>query len=175
MTSLEAIVKSQNDNEALYLQIPLEEMQKLYERQISGVDSIKNNVRAVLSAASLIVSLVSAMQIVSARISPDWLAFYQAAVVFAVFLYIALIIMCISALWPVNVIGPMKADWDELTTSYKNKTYLDAIRLQLSSVLNAIDENAPILNRLKYLQISVQILLAILVTLILLMALIPRI
>jgi hypothetical protein len=162
-------------SENLFLEIPLAEMKRTLDRQVDGLDTIKATVRSVLSAGSLIVSLVAALQLVTAKIDPKWFWLYKDGIVLAAVLYVALIITCILALWPTTVVGPIKPDWDILTTAFKGLSEKEAFLEQLSSILNAIDLNRPIVNRYKYLQMIALALLPALVLVLLLLAFIPRV
>lgn len=159
----------------LYLEISFDEMQRLYAAQVSGFDSIKTNVRAVLSAASLIVSLVSALQILTVRVVPGYLWLYQTGVGLAAILYVVLVSLCIMALLPIKVITPLSPDWDELVTAYKGLSEKEALMKRLSSTLNAIESNQPMVERFRKMQMGALILLPVLVVMLLLLTLIPRI
>lgn len=162
-------------NNYRYLEISLAEMQRDLELQIGSFDTIKATVRSVLSSASLIVSLVGALQLVTARIDPAWLCLYRSGVILAAVLYVALIVLCIAALWPVRVWSPLKPEWDNLVTTFKDLNDEDIISKYLSSVLNAIDKNAPLLKNYIRLQMAALILLPLIVMVLLSLALIPRI
>lgn len=169
------IDKQPTKDENLYLKIPLEEMQKLHAEQKSSFDAIKTTIRAVLSAASLIISMVSALQIYTNRIAPEWAWFYGLGVALAIILYAALVIVCVMGLWPVHVKNPIDANWDILTTDYKELTEQEAIRKHLSTVLNAIELTMPLVTRYKRLSIIALVLLPLIVSILLLLTLIPRI
>jgi hypothetical protein len=155
-----------------YLKAPLHYMRRTLDRQVDGIDTIKATVRSVLSSASLIVSLVAALQIPG--IVSGWVWLYQLGIGLVAVLYLALIIACALALWPATVIGPIKVDWDVLTTEFQNLDEEGIMSKELSSLVNAIELNAPIVNRYKrYQQIAVAILPAIVLVL-LLLALLPR-
>jgi hypothetical protein len=163
------------NNKFRYLEISLTEMQRDLGLQIGSFDSIKANVRSVLSSASLIVSLVGALQLVTARIDPAWLYLYRSGVILAAVLYVVLIALCIAALWPVSVWSPLKPEWDNLVTTFKDLNEEDIILKYLSSVLNAIDRNGSLLKNYVRLQRTALILLPIIVVVLLSLALIPRV
>jgi hypothetical protein len=174
IVSLQRKAKIMN-KDTLYLEIPLEDVRQDLNQQIGGIDTIKTTMRSVLSAASLIVSLVGALQLLTVKIAPAWMWLYQVGIVLAAFLYLALIVMCILALWPVHVWSPIAADWDELTTAYKGLDEKEALLKRLSAVLNAIDQNTPLVRRYARLQMAALVLLPAIVLVLLLLALIPRV
>jgi hypothetical protein len=158
-----------------YLDIPLEEIKRDLENQRGSFDTIKANVRSVLSSASLIISLVGALQLATARIDPAWIWLYWGGLILAAALYVVLLVVCCMALMPVRVYAPIAAEWNYLTTAYKDISEKDSRLKQMSSTLNVIDKNAPLLNKLARLQIAALILLPIIVIVILSLGLIPRI
>jgi len=172
-----ALQRSQSEDIATtrsYLDIPLAEMQRAYESQSAGIDSIKATIKTVFGSASLIVSLIGALQLFTTSADPLWLPVYQGTLVVIAVLYIALIIVCVAGMWPVYVYHPLNAKWDQLTTLFQEMTDLEMTRMHLSSVLQAIEKNAPIVKRFYRLEISALIILPVLVLLILFLAWIPR-
>jgi hypothetical protein len=150
-------------------------MQRTYDSQLAGIDSIKTTIRTIFGAASLIVSLASALQIFALRPVPAaWLNTYQNGIVIIAILYLALIVVCIAGMWPVYIWRPLLPDWDELTTAYKDLDEQQTKAKQLSSLLNVIDLNKSVVIRFYRLQVTALILLPLLVLLLLLLAWIPR-
>ncbi len=158
-----------------YLKIPLHYMRRTLDRQVDGIDTIKATVRSVLGAASLIVSLVAALQILTPGIAPEWDWLYRAGIGLAAGLYVVLITACALALRPTNVFGPILSDWDELTTAFKGLDEKESISKELSSVLNAIELNTPIVRRYARLQQIAVTILPLIVLALLLLALLPRV
>mgnify|MGYP006947920316 CR=1 FL=1 len=66
----------------------------LLDRQVDGVDGIKATARSLLSAASLIVSLIAALQLLTAQVAPGWLPVYWIGIGLTAVIYLALIIAC---------------------------------------------------------------------------------
>jgi hypothetical protein len=158
-----------------YLNIPLEEMQRSLDHQRDSFDTIKTTVRSVLSAASLIVSLVGALQLINSRIAPAWLWLYWIGIAVTATLYVALILFSVVILMPIIPSSPLAANWDVLTTAFKDLDEKEMKLKQLSSILNAIEKNKPILDYLVKLQRFVLILLPFIVVILLLLSLLPRI
>jgi hypothetical protein len=158
-----------------YLDIPLEVMKKDLENQVGSFDTIKATVRSVLSAASLIISLVGALQLVTVHVAPAWLWLYWSGVILAAVLYVTLIVVCIIALMPVRPWLPIKPEWDNLTTTFKGMNEEEINLKYLSSILNAIEKNTPVIEKFVCLQRVALILLPVIVIVLLSLALIPRV
>ena len=161
-------------NKSLY-DFPLQETQRAYEEQFKSIDSIKQTIRTVFGASSLIVSLTSGLQLVSNVIDPDWIGLYQTGIVSSAALYIFLIVLCITGMWPTSLYGPVLLEWDVLTTAFAGMNEEDQKAKYLSSLLNVIEINSPQVKRLMILQRAALITLPVLVTALLLLAFIPRV
>jgi quinol-cytochrome oxidoreductase complex cytochrome b subunit len=107
-------------------------------------------------------------------VSDDWYWVYQFGVGAIIVLYIALIVVCIVALWPVEIFNPIAPEWDLLTTAYKGLNEKETVSQRLSSVLNAIELNKPLLKRVTKLQATALVLLPTLVVILILLTLLPR-
>jgi len=136
---------------------------------------MKATLRSILSSASLIVSLISAIQLLTLNILQDWIWLYHLGIWLTAVLYIALIIVCAMGLWPTYVVGPISSEWDELTTAFADLSEYDILLKELSAVLNATELNAPVVKRYRKLQTVALVLLPTIVVILLLMALIPRV
>lgn len=158
-----------------YLDIPLREAQRAFSMQSDGVEAIKTTIRTVFSASSLIVSLVAALQLVTANVAPEWLTVYQWLIVVIAVLYLLLIVMCVLGMSPVNYNLPIEMEWDVLTMAFQNLNEHDTLTKYLSSILNVIDLNRLIVARLLRIERAVLILLPIIVLLILALAWLPRV
>ena len=158
-----------------HLDIPLAEAQRSYEDQLSGLDSIKTTIRAVFSSASLIVSLGAALQLLTVTVAPEWFGVYRTLLTVIAILYAALIVLCISGMWPVYTHYPIPLDWDQATSLFKEMTDLEMTRMHLSAVIDAIERNRPIVKRFYRFEQAVLIMLPIIVALILALAWLPRV
>ena len=154
---------------------PLQETQRAYEEQFKSIDSIKQTIRTIFGASSLIVSLTSGLQLVSNTIEPDWVRLYQAGIVSGAVLYVLLIVLCILGMWPTALDGPILLEWNVLTTAFADMNEEDQKAKYLSSLLNVIEINSPKVKRLMILQRAALITLPVLVTALLLLAFIPRV
>jgi len=157
-----------------HLEIPLLELQRSHDAQLAGIDSIKTTVRAVFSSASLIVSLIGALQLFTVKIAREWIFVYQGVLVTIALLYLALIIICIAGMWPVRIFPVLPPRWDTLTTTFQNMNDEEMTTMHLSAVLQAIDKNGPIVNRFYRLEVAALFILPVLVLLVLFLAWLPR-
>lgn len=173
-----AIKRSQSKMTAAtrsHLDIPLAEMQRTYQGQSSSIDSIKATIKTIFGSASLIVSLIGALQLLTKPVTVTWLPTYQLILTVIAFLYVALIIVCIAGMWPVRWQHPLNTDWDELTSTFKDMDDDDMKRMHLSAILQAIEINAPKVKRYSRLQMTALFIIPIIVLLILLLAFLPRV
>jgi hypothetical protein len=172
---LEVILAAKQSQSTLFhLDIPLSEMRRSFQAQSDGIDSIKGTIKTVFGSASLIVSLIGALQLFTTTVAPQWLPWYQIALVVIAVLYLALIIVCVAGMWPAYLYPPLNPKWDELTTTFQNMNEQEMTTMYLSAVLKAIQLNKPIVRRFVRLEITALILLPILVLLILFLAWLPR-
>ncbi len=157
------------------LQVSIEEMQKAFDREMASFDTVKANNRTIFTAASLLVSLLSALQILSARVDPAWLVAWRSGLIFTAVLYIVLIIICVYSLRPLDVYGPVKADWDTLMEAFYGKTDEEILLLRLNSIVDTIQVNKTMLRKSASVNRWASVLLICLVALLFSLALIPRI
>jgi len=154
---------------------PLQETQRAYEEQFKSVDAIKQTIRTIFGASSLIVSLTSGLQLVSNTIEANWVGLYQAGIILGAVLYVLLIVLCIAGMWPTSLDGPIQLEWNVLTTTFAGMNEEDQKAKYLSGLLNAIEINSPQVKRLVILQRAALITLPVLMTALLLLAFIPRV
>ena len=161
--------------ETLYLEIVLADAEDAYVRQLDSIDKIKTSIRSYLSAASLLLALGGAFQILTMPSNPFWLGWHRFGLGLVGVFYVALITLCAVALFPVSVGGPTALEWDEMTTAYKGLSKIDALRKRLISWLQIIELNKPAVTRMRRLGITIGILLPLQVVVLLLLAMIPRV
>lgn len=166
--------KAESERQGQQYDLPLEEVKRAYEEQLKSVDSIKQTIRTIFGASSLIVSLTSGLQIMSSIIVPERQGVFIAGIVAAAILYILLIFFCIAGMWPTSLAGPIKMDWDVLSTVFVNMTEEDRKAKYISGLLNAMKINQPVITRLVMLERAALIALPVLVTLLLILAFLPR-
>jgi Na+/melibiose symporter-like transporter len=158
-----------------HLDIPLAEMQQSFKNELAGIDSMKTAIRAIFGSASLIVSLIGALQLITAPVPKHLLPTYQMALIGLAVLYLILIAVCVAGMWPVKIYPVLPYDWDRLTVMFKDKSDVEMQQLHLSQTLHAMEDNRPLVDRLYKLQIAALVVTALLVLLILFLAFLPRV
>ena len=94
------------------LRLALEEMRRLYEQRFESADKLDEKAATLLGSASIILSLVSTLQLTLT--GTDQPFFYWILLVVALLLYIGLIVLTVWAISPTTYQSPIKADWDVL-------------------------------------------------------------
>lgn len=134
----------ETENEEFGLNIWIAEMQSLLKNQLETFEVFKSTTRTIFGGSSLILALVSILQVFNVNVQASWYWVYVSGIILLAFLYLILIALCIRILMPVKVHGPIKADWDEIYDAFMEKSKVEILRQQLSSILNAIELNRPI-------------------------------
>ena len=155
--------------------ISLKEAARALEEQYKSVDGIKQTIRTVFSSSSIVISLTSGVQLFSGSVDANWSGLYIAGIVTAAVLYLTLIVFCILGMWPINFYTPVKMEWNILTSAFSGKDEAEISLKHLSAILNAINLNDPKLKKLLKIELVALIIMPLLVTLLLLLAFIPRI
>lgn len=155
--------------------VPLQEMKRMYAGQSAGFDAVKNTIRSVFSAAGLILALLGALQVFSAKVVPEWQAAYYWALAAIFALYLVFIVICIAGMWPVYWYPVFDNNWDILSTTFQDMTKDQEDAMYISAIIQAIDLNSPIVKRYADREKAALILFPIIVMLVLSLAFIPRV
>jgi len=141
----------------------------------TNIDTTKATARALLSASSLIVALIGALQVFNVAIQPQYQLIYNSLIFITMGLYLILIGCCVYAISPFQIVTPIKIDEPTLYKTYVHEgEEVERLASQLVSYINAVELNKPLVTqRDKLVQIASLILPAI-VVLLLLLSLIPR-
>lgn len=162
------------ENEEIGLEISTGLMQRSLAAQNSGIDSMKSTARTLLGASSVIVSLLAALNLINIQPKTEYAWLYHLIIFFAAGLYAIQMVLCISVLSPIKLSGPIEEDWDLLYQTFASKSEIGIKREQLDVYLKAIEENKPVVikirNRIKY----ASWLLPVVVIILLLLSVIPR-
>jgi hypothetical protein len=119
----------------------VDEAKAYYQSQEKAIESIKTTARAIFGSASLVVSLLGALQLFSKspRTSPPWVS--VAAIISVVVFYILAIYFSLLSQMPVSFVTPVKMGLAELDSAYVGKGKENVLKQQLVNYLNAIDGN----------------------------------
>lgn len=133
------------EKEPVAKRLVLDELKAALLAQFSNADGMDGKLKQLLSSASLILSLVTTLQITTGiqRASPVYLA----GLVIALLLYIALIVVIVLALRPIIYYAPIPPDWEGIARHYFDKDESAALDLLISTYIEALDKNDLPLNR----------------------------
>ena len=157
------------------LEIPLIEMRQSLQNQLAGIDLMKGTIKTVFGSASLIVSLIGALQLFTTNVAIAWLPVYQGLLIALAILYFGLIVICVLGMMPIRTTPVLPHNWDTLSVTFQNMTDHEMTAMHLSAVLQAFDYNKPLVIRIYRLQVTALIILPVLVLLILFLAFLPRV
>jgi hypothetical protein len=159
----------------LDIRVCCEEMRTTLYRQLDGIGNIKATTRTIFQAASLVIALIGALQLFTGKVVPE----YQLAsqiIIFIVFgLYIGLIFLCLSALFPITSFGPIEPKWEVLHEHFIVKSEREIYEMQLSAYLNAINLNKKNVHEVKSKTIWAGRILGAIVLILLLLSLMPKV
>ncbi len=157
-------------------EIILSEMKRRLQGVFTGVDETKKTFRSILSAASLIVALLGALQIYSSQVAPGYEFYYYFLLGSALFLYLLLIAGCIWMLKPLDVVGPIPEDWDLLYENIASqKEDIEIYKQLVSNYIGAIDDSNAIIEKRYRWSNWFLYLLPIIVLLLLVIGFLPRV
>ncbi|BCY18653.1 hypothetical protein hrd7_25020 [Leptolinea sp. HRD-7] len=162
-------------NENFGLKTSLHEVETSFLRTLDGISKTKATARSILSSASLIVALLSGLQIMTIKIHQDYIVLYQAGILVVFFLYFLLIVLCLLALRPVKTLSPIELKWETLSEAFVGKNEREVLEMQLSCYLNVIHKNAAICDGINRITIWAGWLLGLIVGILLLMSLLPKV
>lgn len=146
----------------------VEEAKAYYRSQEKGIDSIKTTARSIFSAASLVVSLLGALQIFSVKSQTAHPVLFVIAVLIATHSYVLAIVFSLKVQLPLDFVTPIKMEIGELDKDLVGKSEEDVLKQQLVNYLNAIDGNKkPIAVRRKWVIASAVFFIATVVVLLL--------
>ena len=94
------------------LRLALEEMRMLYEQRFESSDALDKKAGTLLSSASLVLSIVTTLQLTQSGPDQPW--FYWFGLFLAFGLYIGMITLTVIAITPKTYTTPIKADWNVL-------------------------------------------------------------
>lgn len=155
-------------------QVALEEMKLALQHNLASFDAVKNMARALFGSASLIIGLLGTLQIIVAKVEPAYRASYNILIVLTMLAYVVLILCCLLVLTPNNIYLPIAPEWDELWNQFISETDENIQKTRLSSYINAIQLNRPILARLRKITSLATLMLPSIILLVLIISILPR-
>ena len=129
-------------NEDICIPIAIQEMQKSYEWQREGIDSIKTTARSIFATSSIVISIFGSLNLFQNQaISPKNIDDFNLAMGAIIFLYAILLSISVFVISPFHIVSPIKEDWGELYKVFTDKSKKDILREHLSMYTNAISDN----------------------------------
>lgn len=126
--------------------VSIQEMSTALQRQHEGIDAIKKTATTYLQIASLVVALISGLQLSNSNrllIAP-----YRYIFISIFLFYIFAVSITILVILPTRIEGPISPKWEILQEQFLDKKDRDVLVRQLSAIVNAIEKNMPILEKL---------------------------
>ena len=111
----------------------LDELRRSLGQQLNAADGLDSKLRQLLSSASLILSLVTVLQITTGIAQADWP--YLTGLVAVLILYVALIVVILRGLRPMTYSLPIPSNWDEIEERFFALEEDAAIELLISNYL----------------------------------------
>jgi len=159
--------KPQISKESVIKRLILDELRTTLSAQFNNADGLDGKLKQLLSSASLILSIVTALQITTGIEQIGW--FYLTVLVFALVLYAALVIVIVRGLRPMTYHSSIPTDWDEIADRYFGEDEDEALSTLISTYLDALDKNdIPINHKARMVTFASRLLVAIVLTLIIL-------
>jgi hypothetical protein len=148
----------------------LEEQRRAFDSISNAAGTLDNKLQALLGSASLIISLLSTIQIATLRETAGWL-FWLGLVVIAA-LYIWMVYIIIGGLKPLEYFTPIPNTWEQLTDEYFAVSENTALNQQISNYLDYGERNRTLnFQKIKAVHRATRLFLVILIALLFSMAL----
>jgi hypothetical protein len=166
---------NQNMNNHADLRVSLAEVERYFELQVSSVTSYKETIKYIFGFASLIITVLGSLQLITGKVSAAWLMTYQVLLGAAFFLYILLLLLSIFYLVPTTLKSPIDPTWDELEKSFFYKEEKELLVQQICNTLNVITLNKKEIARLSFRTRIAVWLVVIIILLLAILILLPKI
>lgn len=128
------------------VKVALEEAKLSLEKQFEGVVVFRDGCKTILGSASLVVTVVGSIQTLrqATPINTEW---FNAILVISLILFGLVVAGCIWVISPKPLKTPIKPTWEEYQSTFFGKEERDILKQSLSSYINAIELNNPMINR----------------------------
>lgn len=164
-----------NENELGY-KISIEELKLRLEEVYGEVAVTKATFRSIFSAASLVVSLIGAVQLFSSAIVPEYQLPYWILLGASLILYVILVGGCIWMLSPIKLTGTTPAELDYLKERFIAKDKRSEVyQQQIVNYVQAIEMSEKEIRKRYRWEKPLLFILPIIVILLLVIGLLPRV
>jgi hypothetical protein len=152
-------------SEPVAKRLVLEELRDVLTHQFEAGDALDSKLKELLSAASLILSIVTTLQITTGVGHIGW--FYWCTLVLALVLYVALILVTLRGLQPIEYHSPVPANWDEIEERFFDLGEAAALDLLIVNYLEySAMNNGPLKNKVRKVQQASRLLALIVILLV---------
>ena len=137
------------------LKISVDEATNNLNAQFDGVEATKSTARTVLSTASLIIALISILNLDDTPLESGHLQIYQIGMILVILIYGILLFSSLSVLMPIEMNRPIASEWKEFEEHFFKKDEERVLAEQLNAYINAHKLNEVVLqNQHKYSRVS---------------------
>lgn len=148
----------------------LDEQRRAFDAVSAAADVLDGKLQSLLGSASLIISLLSTIQIAVLRQTAGWLFWLGLVVILA--LYIWMVNIIVRGLRPLKYFTPIPNSWEELTEQYFNVNENESLNQQISNYLDYTERNRELnFNKIQAVHRATRLFMIILVVLLISMAL----
>lgn len=137
--------QSVTESDHLDFKIAIQIASNALQKQHEGFDSVKNTAKTYLQTASLVMGLVSGLQLANPVHSPS--SSYQTFFICMLVAYAVSIAMSLWLVAPVRIFGPIDPQWDVIQAYIIGKTNHEVLYNYLNGLSNACEKNSPILKK----------------------------
>ena len=162
----------ENNNHAF--RIAVEEAKAAFQNQMESIKAIKNNSTALFGSASLVLSIISSLQILR-PVPKEYFLPYLILLGLAGCIYILYFLLSIRIIASTELFLPILNDTQEYTKLFLNRSEKDILSDLLDAYLQAIHKNESIIIRRKNLSQLSNLLISLLVITLLVLAVVPSI
>ena len=144
----------------------LSELRSALLAQYTNADGLDSKLKQLLGSASLILSIVTTLQITTGIQKAGWPYFVGLAVV--LLLYAVLITVIMRALRPMTYYAPIPPKWDEIARYYFGKDEDAALDQLISTYIEALEKNdVPVNHKSRMINVASALLVSIVIVLLL--------
>jgi len=131
--------KPQTHTESVIKRLILDELRTTLSIQFDNADGLDGKLKQLLSSASLILSLVTTLQITTGIEQIGWP--YLIGLIITLAQYIVLIAIVVYGLRPITYHAPIPPDWDEMANRYFGEDEDKVLSTLISTYIEALDKN----------------------------------
>ena len=152
------------------LRLAFKEMQSLYTQRQENAANLDGKAETILGSASLILSLITTLQLILSGTDQPWFYWFGLIVVFL--LYLGMIVTTLFALTPRAYATPIAASWEVLDRRLFQATEEKALLTLIKAYIDRVNEISPIIDKKANLVRRATVLLALIVCLLVILSMV---